>query len=494
LLPLLLSTLQAAASAALCGMPIALNHPALNADQHVLCKAPAVCKGWRDAVNSCGARNLAVKVNATADLQHLLGFQCWLQKHAELVSSITVSVPSVQYIPGKSWPDHLRAADELLRVALQLAGESAEDAQQDKQQQQQGRLQLAGDSAEQSQQDNQKQQQQGRLQLRSFSTGLPSAGLLAALPAHSLTWLEFDFPCNLVGEMYEGPALAATMANLTNLQQLSIDSQHGRGTVPGSCLPGISKLSSLTSFKLGGECSYLQEHLHDALAALAGLQQLQQLLLDDVVNPPIGLNVAQLTNLTELRVSGEEWAIEDIDLPTQLQRLRVGPTMDEDIYSKIMQMQQLQHLNMEVDSSSVELLQLTQLPALQHIALVYRTTAPAAATAALWRQLKRLKELKIDIDDHENSLRRYGAMVPGLAGCTALTKLTFKPCLDFSKRSDGEGDYEDVSCTDDEDDDVMEDAEALQADVFALIASLTILQELRIEQQQQRRQQQPAEQ
>jgi uncharacterized membrane protein len=130
LLLMLLLPCQVAVHAALLELPIALSHTALNTDFKILCRAAQVCRSWRDAVQQCTARNVAVELNTLSGRANLQGFSKWLCKHARLVSSITAAVgkwePSrnaqlSELVDAEQWRNQFRAVEDLLLQALQLA-------------------------------------------------------------------------------------------------------------------------------------------------------------------------------------------------------------------------------------------------------------------------------------------------------------------------------------------------------------------------------------
>jgi hypothetical protein len=128
----------------------------------------------------------------------------------------------------------------------------------------------------------------------------------------------------------------------------------------------------------------------------------------------------QLINLIELH--GGSCVSVDV-LPAQLQRLQVCCFPGDLAF--ILQLQQLQHLTLHNQSISCEeLLTVTQLPALQQLALQYyhnsSSGATTAAHAAVWQQLPKLRELTIQL---KPSLQELTAILAGLAACTGLTAL-----------------------------------------------------------------------
>jgi hypothetical protein len=96
-----------------------------------------------------------------------------------------------------------------------------------------------------------------------------------------------------------------------------------------------------------------------------------------------------------------------------------------------LELQQLQHLSLRVDFTEQQpLLQLVQLPALQHLALQYRAAAAAAAsTTPEWGLLPQLHTLKIAHSDMDRcdkdfpSEQQLAAILAGVAAATSLTQL-----------------------------------------------------------------------
>jgi hypothetical protein len=108
---------------------------------------------------------------------------------------------------------HTALAQDLLAQALQLAPTPAAAAA------------VAGDPPAAPQ-----QQQQQQLRLTSFSSNYAGMPALKALPAHSLTRLQFDLR-GLVIEEY--PKVSDLLAGLSNLQELQLDDACSR-EVPGT--------------------------------------------------------------------------------------------------------------------------------------------------------------------------------------------------------------------------------------------------------------------
>jgi hypothetical protein len=276
----------------------------------------------------------------------------------------------------------------------------------------------------------QMQQQQQVLQLNSFSCVVPIPGpMLSALPAHHLTRLHVGFAewaaAAASPERSNGAALAAALPHLSSLKELSIASAFG-SCCNGSCLAGVAQLPQLTALKLTGDWFGVEEPLQQLLASQLPLQQL---LLDMGLRDEIlsALDMSGLTQLTDLAMI---CSLQDnLVLPVQLQQLRLGAFADADALLKlVLPLQQLQHLDVEVAFSEQQqlLLQLVQLPALQHVKLTYCSAADAsnAAASAVWHMLPQLRELSLQFPAKSASKQEMAAVLAGIAAATNLTRLS----------------------------------------------------------------------
>jgi hypothetical protein len=260
-----------------------------------------------------------------------------------------------------------------------------------------------------------------------------AARVPVALPGHSLTHLSLHFDLDdfnfeswreAVGH---GAAFAAALAQLSSLQQLRLAAtgchQH---TLPGACLTGVLHVSQLTSLTLEGAWSDLGLPLQQLLATPPPLQQLQ-LRFTHVDGLP-ALNMAALTQQERLSLSGS-WEIpEGSVLPAQLPVLHFGVVESGSILrmkaaAAFLGLQQLQHLSLKVGYGAQEqLLQLQQLPALQHLTLQYQSAAEAADSAPAWAQLSQLRALQFRNGICFDPSRDQAATI--LSGIKAATRLT----------------------------------------------------------------------
>jgi hypothetical protein len=391
-----------------------------------MCAAASTCRKWRQAVQQSGthACNTAVQLSYSAPLPRLRSFVHWLSKHAPLVSSISIQPPMFSpSVDGLPWQRHLEAAQQLLQPAIAAAG------------------------------------QDGREPLKNISSihVIGDTGMLAALPAHSLTNL--DVRSGLLGPV-DGQAASAALARLSNLQQLRLRTD---STDLYSCLAGLAQLSQLTSLEL--------EHYARQASQAGDPQQLQQLLAQPLPLRVLHLHIGgselpqlDMSNLTQLQVFSS-WSQLDATFPPQLQQLTLGGISTEQQVEAVLKLQQLQRLKFDVCLPQPQLLaRLAQLPALQHLVLQYNyRVSEAAATASAWQQLPALRELDLDFEGEEASMQDWEAILNGLAAATSVTRLDVRAAA--AKVPDELGD----------------EAGALQAgtvEACAQIARLTNLREL----------------
>jgi hypothetical protein len=311
-------------------------------------------------------------------------------------------------------------------------------------------------------------QQQRGLRLVSFTGDLPGMpGMLAALPAHSLTQLDLDL---LLTSVLSGPGLAAALARLSNLQHLSLSKAESTG-IPTSCLSGVAQLSRLTSLSLGGQWSGGQLQLQQYLAQPLRLRQLRLKLSMHLPK----LDLAHCSQLQELTIRTPHGLPKDITLPLQLQRLELsafGTAEDELAELQVHHLQKLQYLSLlRIQMTARSLQEMTQLQALQHLALGYDTANAAEEVAEVWQLLPQLHERSVryydDVDDMPDK-RQMLALLRGIRACESLTKLELEVRAVHVEQQ-GED-------SDDEGPEVVE--EPLQACLY--LSGLTNLQDLRI--------------
>jgi hypothetical protein len=181
---------------------------------------------------------------------------------------------------------------------------------------------------------------------------------------------------------------------------------------------------------LGGciEGVFAQQLLHQPLP------QLQQLHIYLGVQLPV-LHLAHLTRLRKIAGGGSEhpfYPAERSVLPAQLQHLQLMVS-DPDLewvsgraLACVLPLQQLQQLELLAEFAEQQpLLQLAQLPALQHLTLRYRGMVLAAKAAAAWLHLPQLHELRVEegFESRPPTPDEMETVLQGVADCTGLTKL-----------------------------------------------------------------------
>jgi hypothetical protein len=121
--------LQETAGNMLEGLHVALEHPAVSTDPHLLCTAAIVSKSWRQAVQQCRACNTTVLIDAAAPMARLQSFAQWLARHAGLVKSLSME-RSWKYgsIDGLPYKAHEAAAQELLQLSIHAVGAPPADS------------------------------------------------------------------------------------------------------------------------------------------------------------------------------------------------------------------------------------------------------------------------------------------------------------------------------------------------------------------------------
>jgi hypothetical protein len=381
-------------------------------------------------VKQCSVRNTAVVLHKKQSVPQLRSFAAWLPKHAQLVRSIhahmhlnmldIVNREHNGVAMGQQLQKALRAtaAAAAWDAATQPSPAAAAAAAAQE-------APAAGSSATVAALAAPCRQQQQRWRLASFSCNVPgAAGMLAALPAHSLTHLELGLAHSRSMSLKEVPA---ALVRLSSLQQLKLAMYaQAFDFIPGSCLTCLAQLTQLTRLELGGCVGVVmcvQQLLHQPLP------QLQQLQLNFQTQLPV-LDLAHLTQLQRITGDGSNRGFipaEGSMLPAQLRHLQLTVASSGRALASVLPLQQLQHLDLLAEFLEQQpLLQLAQLPALQHLTLRYRDMCAAAKAAEAWAQLPQLCELLFEEGDFGGrppSEEEMDTVVQGVAGCTGLTKL-----------------------------------------------------------------------
>jgi hypothetical protein len=342
-------------------------------------------------------------------LASITGMSEWLAKHTALVRSLTIKRPAWGFSTAHMVPEatYEAAAAQLLAMSLQLAAAPVNP--------------LAGTAA-----------LMPKMRLQAFSINyLINPAVLGALPAATLTNLDLD-----LSQTTRVPAgIAAAVANLRNLQHLTLAGGKDRSTTLRTMLPSIQKLGQLTALKVSGTLNQDDScELYNLLREPCDnwRQQLQVLSLTLPTNAMRGLDLSGLDGLRELRLAGNSGtdasdAADDSDdeednildhngllLPAQLQQLDLqgGWTLLEPGEGPqpkcvdISALKQLQRVTLLIGSDAMDvsdsaLRELAAMPALQHLTLLYKHAIRAGkhAMAGVWRALPGLAHISIDKEE-----------------------------------------------------------------------------------------------
>jgi hypothetical protein len=336
---------------------------------------------------------LVVALELPADIQKLKSFSNWLRTHASLVRSIKLDKEPVVELDKNPGAALLLLQQALEAVAVRTAAVTPATATATA-----AAAAAAGPSSSCDQHHPQQQLllQRSCMNLASLSSNFPfGAALVAALPAHSLTHLDLCLASG--GSSNDSAALSAALARLTSLKQLRLFGSYGRYEVSGECLISLAQVTQLTSLNLAGSWSQLTRPLQQLLALPLPLRRLQldfdrcryQLCCSEI-------SITHLTALTEFLAPelGNDLMVQ---LPAQLQMLQLGAALGKQT-DVLFSLQQLQRLAFRVVIDKETLLRLTQLPALQELALAYEDSESAVAHARVWRELPQLRELSVQYE------------------------------------------------------------------------------------------------
>jgi hypothetical protein len=268
-----------------------------------------------------------------------------------------------------------------------------------------------------------------KMRLQAFSINyLINPAVLGALPAATITHLDLEL--YMTARVPAG--IETAVANLSNLQHLALAGGRDGGAVLREMLPSIQTLGQLTALKVAGNLN------QDGSVKLYNLlrepcdtwrQQLQVLSLNLPNSAMRGLDLSGLDGLRELRLAGnagcsrtdasdaaddsdDEDAIVDrsgLLLPTGLQQLDLQGewTMLEAGEAPlpkcvdISALKQLQRAALLIGPQAMHvtdtsLLQLTAVPALQHLTLLYEDVSAVAQHADVWQAQPGLAHISID--------------------------------------------------------------------------------------------------
>jgi hypothetical protein len=284
----------------LAALAIAFQHSAFIKTPAILCAAACTCEALQQAVQQCSGCHMEVELPLSSKLERICSFSIWLPKKSHLLKSLSFPAPDPppHMVDGLPWNLHYQAGLQLLLQSLQSAAVPPPPP-----------AAAAGAACHNQQTQQTQQQQQQALRLQSFSSSCRCAPelLLAALPAHSLTQLHLDLGWpgarGAKHNKFIGPAAAAAIARLSNLQQLRLSNTDYGCSNPASCAAGVVHLSQLTLLDLA-TCEDVQwgcSH-HELQALLPSLPQLRVLHLPRNYDNTVRWPALSFTHMTQLEV------------------------------------------------------------------------------------------------------------------------------------------------------------------------------------------------
>ncbi|KAF6254429.1 hypothetical protein COO60DRAFT_319982 [Scenedesmus sp. NREL 46B-D3] len=187
--------------------------------------------------------------------------------------------------------------------------------------------------------------------------------------------------------------------------------------LPGGCRPA----QPLTSLSLAGRWMGGQRPLQQFFAQPLALP-LRQLRLALNMRLP-KLDLSHCNQLQELSMSSTWNLPRGSALPLQLQRLELFRESGDGESLEELQLQQLQYASLHIPMTAQSLHEMTQLQALQHVALGYNDAAAAVVAAATWQQLPQLRELTVAYTHGKPDRDQMSEILAGVEACSSLTKL-----------------------------------------------------------------------
>lgn len=194
-------------------LAVVLQHAAVAANQRIVCTLLQVCKAWRAAVQQSASGLLSVQYvwkGSIGQLPKLLGFAGWLANHMGMVSQLSIYHQGLSSTNRADAAALMESAKQILPFGVQTAAAAAASGL-------------------------------GALQhLHTYISSIPAtAGLLAALPAATLTQLELRI---------DSISCPVTLSMLSNLQRLCLTPLRAQTT--NSCLQEIGRLQQLLHLEM----------------------------------------------------------------------------------------------------------------------------------------------------------------------------------------------------------------------------------------------------
>ena len=252
------------------------------------------------------------------------------------------------------------------------------------------------------------------LRLRSFTTGMPCACMIACLHAASLTRLELKWSVN---SLHLSPPAAFTsgISKLQSLHELHL--MDGPAEETCACLAALPELRHLTKVELT-DCSW------NSLGSLPCQLQCLSICSYDVV-----LDISHLSSLRDLYLYANS-VVEGSPLSPSLTSLTIHScSVPPHLIAHLSCLQQLRLDSVDSSDHTTVLSSLAALSQLQHVALDYDASQSgrdiAGAAAPMWKQLTQLQKLQVCLhpEGKQRQFENQAAVVAGLAAAKSLTKL-----------------------------------------------------------------------
>lgn len=222
-------------------LAVALQHPAVAADQRNICTLLQVDRAWSAAVQKSAASRIHVRIDhRTIFTSRVISLSQWLAKHPGLVHTLDISNLRMELSAQET--EFQQTVRQLIELSL--------------------KANTAGNSLS------------APLRLQSFKLSAPAGGgLLAALPAAMLTHLDLSL---------DRSNWFSTLCSLTNLRYLCLGINKIRADAADTCLQEVATLQQLTQLVLQGIPDASNMHLIPVQ-----LQQLELKCRRDSVAPQV---------------------------------------------------------------------------------------------------------------------------------------------------------------------------------------------------------------
>lgn len=252
------------------GLSVALQHPAVAADQRNISTLLQVCKGWRSIVQQSTASmtdiRLWKRLRSASSLSIVTNFAGWIVKYPGLIDEMDVQLSCETDINSEDATALVEAANKLVDFSLEVAGASAPS--------------VSG----------------APLLLKSYASSAPlTGGLLAALPAATLTQLRLRKLAN--------SRWSLSLQRLSNYKELHVDMREAGTNAANSFLQDVGRLQQLTQLSiddppLGSDMRLLPTSLQKLETRNSGVDA-----NTGAAFHPILVDLQHLTSLDRLRLS-----------------------------------------------------------------------------------------------------------------------------------------------------------------------------------------------